>query len=379
MRQPALAHCHSRPGASCQRRSSPPGTAPRGALWGALLLLLGFVAAAGAHAADLLQPLNPAGSGGGQPPCQARGAAGVTFREEAAGEGRRLAAVAPAAAPASAACDLPSAFRGFADTLATAAEPPPACDPAAPPAGASEALAPAGASEAPVPAGATAAQAPAGAAAGSAPSAAAARATGPGDPASATPATIAEPGTPGSPAPSQPAAESTQPPPPPPPQPLPSLGFDPTCEVPQTRFGKMIYQIASRYSLNPQLMAAMIEAESDFNPRARSRKGALGLMQMLPATARRFGVARRRDLYNPRKNLEVASRYLRWLIDRFGEDPVSVVAAYNAGEGAVDRFGGVPPYAETRDYVQRIFSQLGVTLLLDAPIAAETLAVVGAK
>jgi soluble lytic murein transglycosylase-like protein len=351
VRQPALAHCHGFPGAPSRRVASP-GVAPRGLLWGAVLLLLGFVAAAGAHAADLLQPLNPGGAGRGPQPCQARGVGGEPFREEAGSDGQPLAA-APADAAGFAVFSLPTgAFCGFADTLPTAAEPPPAGDAAAP--------APPAAAAAPaIPAGA-------------------APATAAGPDATATPAGSGADGSgapPASAAPSQPESS----PPPPPPQPLPSLGFDPGSGVPQTRFGKMIYQIASHYSLNPRLMAAMIEVESAFNPRARSRKGALGLMQMLPATARRFGVARRRDLYNPRKNLEVASRYLRWLIDRFGEDPVSVVAAYNAGEGAVDRFGGVPPYVETRDYVQRIFAQLGVTLLLDAPLAAETMAVVGTK
>jgi soluble lytic murein transglycosylase-like protein len=166
-----------------------------------------------------------------------------------------------------------------------------------------------------------------------------------------------------------PAAPAVAPPPPPPP-PQPPLGFSAALGVPKTRFGKLIYQTASRYALNPLLVAAMVGVESDFNPHARSRKGALGLMQMLPATARRFGMQRRRDLFNPRKNLELAGRYLRWLVSRFGDDPARVLAAYNAGEGAVDRFGGVPPFAETRDYVQRIFAHLGFTALLDVPLAA---------
>src|SRR5258708_24428727 len=87
-----------------------------------------------------------------------------------------------------------------------------------------------------------------------------------------------------------------------------------------------------------------------------------------PATARRFGLPPRRDLLDPRKNLAAASRYLRWLVDRFGDDPLRVLAAYNAGEGAVDRFGGVPPFAETRGYVQKIFAILGFSVLHDTPI-----------
>jgi len=165
---------------------------------------------------------------------------------------------------------------------------------------------------------------------------------------------------------------------PPAPKPHPALGFDATFGVPRRPFGKLIYQIAKSYALNPLLVAAIAKVESDFNPRARSRKGAYGLMQVLPSTARRFGLPRKRDLLNPRKNLETASRYLRWLVDRFGDDPVRVLAAYNAGEGAVDRFGGVPPFSETRDYVQRIFGLLGFSVLLDTPAAAPVAAAAAA-
>ncbi|HXO28889.1 MAG TPA: lytic transglycosylase domain-containing protein [Thermoanaerobaculia bacterium] len=181
-----------------------------------------------------------------------------------------------------------------------------------------------------------------------------------------TPATVASP--------AHPAAAT----PPPAPKPHPALGFDATFGVPRRPFGKLIYQIARTYALNPLLVAAIAKVESDFNPRARSRKGAYGLMQVLPSTARRFGLPRKRDLFNPRKNLETASRYLRWLVDRFGDDPVRVLAAYNAGEGAVDRFGGVPPFSETRDYVQRIFGLLGFSVLLDAPATAPVAAAAAA-
>jgi soluble lytic murein transglycosylase-like protein len=175
-------------------------------------------------------------------------------------------------------------------------------------------------------------------------------------------------------APAHPAAAT----PPPAPMPHPALGFDAALGVPRRPFGKLIYQIARTYALNPLLVAAIAKVESDFNPRARSRKGAYGLMQVLPSTARRFGLPRKRDLFNPRKNLETASRYLRWLVDRFGDDPVRVLAAYNAGEGAVDRFGGVPPFSETRDYVQRIFGLLGFSVLLEAPATAPAAAAAAA-
>jgi len=174
------------------------------------------------------------------------------------------------------------------------------------------------------------------------------------------------------------AADAAPPRPAAAPVPHPALGFDAALGVPRRPFGKLIYQIARTYALNPLLVAAIAKVESDFNPRARSRKGAYGLMQVLPSTARRFGLPRKRDLLNPRKNLETASRYLRWLVDRFGDDPIRVLAAYNAGEGAVDRFGGVPPFSETRDYVQRIFGLLGFSVLLDAPATAPAAAAAAA-
>jgi soluble lytic murein transglycosylase-like protein len=129
--------------------------------------------------------------------------------------------------------------------------------------------------------------------------------------------------------------------------------------VPHSPYGQIIYDIALRHSVNPQLVAALIHVESAFNPRAVSRKGAYGLMQILPETGRRFGVNRKRDLLDPAKNLEAGVKYLRWLTDRFGGNVHKILAAYNAGEGAVDRFDGIPPYRETQSYVQKIFGLLG--------------------
>jgi soluble lytic murein transglycosylase-like protein len=154
------------------------------------------------------------------------------------------------------------------------------------------------------------------------------------------------------------AAVATAAPKPPPPEPPPLLGFDGALGIPTTPFGKLIYQIASRHGLNPHLVAAMVEVESAFQPGAVSRRGACGLMQLLPATARRFGL-KKREIFSPVKNLEAGVRYLKWLVDRFGGDPVRVLAAYNAGEGAVERFGGAPPYPETQEYLRRIFTSLG--------------------
>ena len=132
--------------------------------------------------------------------------------------------------------------------------------------------------------------------------------------------------------------------------------------MPRSPYGKIIYDIAVRHSINPHLVAALIHVESAFNPRAKSSKGAYGLMQLLPETARRFGLTKKKDLYDPKKNLEAGVRYLKWLADRFGGDAEKILAAYNAGEGAVERFGGIPPYQETQSYVQKIFGLLGFSV-----------------
>lgn len=136
---------------------------------------------------------------------------------------------------------------------------------------------------------------------------------------------------------------------------------------PRSPYGQLIYDIAIRHSVNPHLVAAMIHVESAFNPRAVSRKGAYGLMQLLPATARRFGLRKKKDLFDPKKNLEAGVRYVKWLTARFGGDVEKILAAYNAGEGAVERFGGIPPYRETQQYVEKIFGLLGFTT--EAPVA----------
>lgn len=150
------------------------------------------------------------------------------------------------------------------------------------------------------------------------------------------------------------------------------LGFDETLGVPRSPYGEVIYEIASRHGINPHLVAAVIHVESSFNPRAVSRRGACGLMQLIPATARRFGIGKR-EIFDPRKNIEGGVRYLKWLNERFGNDPARVLAAYNAGEGAVDRFGGVPPYTETRNYVDKVFRLVGLGALVRDAGTAEVL------
>ena len=109
---------------------------------------------------------------------------------------------------------------------------------------------------------------------------------------------------------------------------------------------------SKKYSIDPLLIYAQMHQESAFKQRARSHKGASGLMQLMPATARRFGVT---NIYDPKQNIEAGVRYMRWLIDKFNGDVVLALAGYNAGEGAVMKYGWrIPPYRETQEYVRRI-------------------------
>ena len=118
----------------------------------------------------------------------------------------------------------------------------------------------------------------------------------------------------------------------------------------QVPYGSIIYREARRYDLPPELVAAVVESESDFRPRLISQKNAQGLMQIVPETGRLMGAE---DLFNPTENIAAGTRYLRYLLDRFGDQRVAL-AAYNAGEGNVERFGGVPPFPETVNYLHRV-------------------------
>jgi soluble lytic murein transglycosylase-like protein len=119
-------------------------------------------------------------------------------------------------------------------------------------------------------------------------------------------------------------------------------------------YGEVINQVAAEQGVDARLVRAVIQVESGYQQRARSKKGAKGLMQLMPETARRYAVA---DPYDPRANIEAGVKYLKSLLDRFSL--TLALAAYNAGETAVLRFGGVPPYPETRDYVTRIVRIFG--------------------
>lgn len=117
------------------------------------------------------------------------------------------------------------------------------------------------------------------------------------------------------------------------------------------RYAQMIQKLAPAFSVDGRLALAIARAESNFDPQAVSAKNAQGLMQLIPDTADRFGV---RNALDPTQNVRGGLAYLRFLLARFNGDVALTSAAYNAGEGAVDRYGGVPPFPETRDYVQRI-------------------------
>lgn len=119
----------------------------------------------------------------------------------------------------------------------------------------------------------------------------------------------------------------------------------------QQKVMNLVFKLAPQYGIYPRLALAIIRAESNFNPTAVSTKNAQGLMQLIPETAVRFNVAKP---FDPEQNIRGGLAYLRWLLAYFKGDVTLVAAAYNAGEGAVNRFGGIPPFAETRGYVKRI-------------------------
>ncbi|HEY6843240.1 MAG TPA: transglycosylase SLT domain-containing protein [Thermoanaerobaculia bacterium] len=119
-------------------------------------------------------------------------------------------------------------------------------------------------------------------------------------------------------------------------------------------FGGLIHEKAQKYDVDPALVAAVIETESRFHPKARSSVGARGLMQLMPRTGRWLGA---KNLDDPEQNVDAGVRYLKYLQERFDGNLKNAIAAYNGGEGNVQRYGGVPPFRETRSYVQKVLSR----------------------
>lgn len=131
----------------------------------------------------------------------------------------------------------------------------------------------------------------------------------------------------------------------------PQAGQPAQAGLPSADIEQLVQTNAANWQVDPALVRAVMANESGFNPNATSRTGAQGLMQLMPETAASLGVT---DAYDPQQNVAGGTRYLRGLLDRFGGDVTRAVAAYNAGPGAVEKHGGIPPYAETQSYVRNV-------------------------
>lgn len=138
------------------------------------------------------------------------------------------------------------------------------------------------------------------------------------------------------------------------PQPVNTTALIPEAVLAARPFASLISNAAAAHNVDVRLVHAVIEQESNYQARARSRKGARGLMQLMPATARQYGV---RNSYDPQSNIEAGVKHLKSLLSRL-ELPIAL-AAYNAGEGTIQRYGGLPPYPETQSYVRSILRRIG--------------------
>ena len=128
-------------------------------------------------------------------------------------------------------------------------------------------------------------------------------------------------------------------------------GVDVSPLVNHLRFEQMINRAADKHNVDSALVKAVIRTESYFNPNATSRVGASGLMQLMPQTAKLYGVT---DLYSPKQNIDAGVRHLKYLLVRYRNKVSFAIAAYNAGENAVEKYNGIPPYRETEDYVRKV-------------------------
>jgi hypothetical protein len=134
----------------------------------------------------------------------------------------------------------------------------------------------------------------------------------------------------------------------------PADDVQPQALLERTPYGEIITRVSEAHGVDPLLVRALIQVESNYRPRAKSHRGAMGLMQLMPSTAREYKV---RNPYDPKSNIEAGIKHLKSLIERFGVEVA--LAAYNAGPAAVQKFKGIPPYRETRNYVAKILSLAG--------------------
>jgi hypothetical protein len=138
--------------------------------------------------------------------------------------------------------------------------------------------------------------------------------------------------------------------------PEPAAEEAPAIALPAGPYSEIINSVAQAHGVNPMLVDALIQVESGYKPTARSHRGAMGLMQLMPSTARQYNV---RNPYDPKANIAAGVKHLKSLIDRFKGVELAL-AAYNAGDGAVKKFNAIPPYRETRNYVSRILALAGL-------------------
>lgn len=134
---------------------------------------------------------------------------------------------------------------------------------------------------------------------------------------------------------------------------LDGTGFSYNGTISRAQIQNIVSQVSKKYEVDEKLVNAVIKQESGFNPKATSHCGAMGLMQLMPATAKGLGV---KDAYNPVQNIEGGVKYLSNLLKKYNGNTVLALAAYNAGSGAVDKYNGVPPYKETQNYVKSILA-----------------------
>jgi len=140
----------------------------------------------------------------------------------------------------------------------------------------------------------------------------------------------------------------------------------------QSKYNEIIVAAAKKFDVDAALVSAVIKAESDYNPRELSHKGARGLMQLMPATAERFGV---KNSFDPEENIYAGTRYLKWLLKTFDGNADLAVAAYNAGEGNIWKYNGVPPFRETVNYINRIAKHIRRAIDQNVIASADTTSV----